>query len=181
MTSPSLPAGATRRWATVAGLAAAGVLSLCALPATAGAQNSAATQQVVDLAARGFGGKSALLGLSSFRLKARGETFIFDEAFRPGNTVIPASNPFTVSLDYDLRLHGDRIRADSVRTSVGTARRVREVISARRGYISGIDSNGGTAATTAMFSDRWAAVTREQLCAPEREPCLSAHCVGIRP
>jgi hypothetical protein len=109
----------------------------------------------------GGGGERALERLSSFQLRSTGRTFSFDEGLRPGDTVTPAST-FTLTLNYDLRDGGDRLRADYVRTSQDTARRVSEITSGRLGYISGVDSNGGSPTTTAMTSDRWAAVTREQ-------------------
>lgn len=62
----------------------------------------------------------------------------------------------------DLRSSGDRLRADYVRRSLDTDRPVSEVISGRRGFITGVDANSSPAAVKAMSSDRWGAVTREQ-------------------
>jgi glyoxylase-like metal-dependent hydrolase (beta-lactamase superfamily II) len=75
--------------------------------------------------------------------------------------VSPAST-FRLSLHYDLRAAGDRLRADYVRTSLGTDRRVSEVISGRRGFITGADANFQPPADKPMTSDRWGAITREQ-------------------
>jgi hypothetical protein len=61
-----------------------------------------------------------------------------------------------------VRPSGDRLRADYVRTSLGTDRRVGEVIAGRRGFITGNDANNQPAGDKAMTSDRWAAITREQ-------------------
>ena len=158
MVDPTLPARRRRR-ARVAGAAVATtVLSLCAQAPAVHAQ-SAATTAAVDLAVTGLGGERALSGLDSFRLVSSGRTFIFDEGPEPGDTVSPAST-FTATLDYDLA--GSRLRADSVRTSLGTDRRVSEVITGRRGFISGADANFAPPADKPMTSDRWAAITREQ-------------------
>ena len=159
MVDPTLPARRRRRRARVAGAAVATtVLSLCAQAPAVHAQ-SAATTAGVDLAVAGLGGERALSGLDSFRLVSSGRTFIFDEGPAPGDTVTPAST-FTATLDYDLA--GSRLRADSVRTSLGTDRRVSEVITGRRGFISGADANFAPPADKPMTSDRWAAITREQ-------------------
>jgi glyoxylase-like metal-dependent hydrolase (beta-lactamase superfamily II) len=147
-----------RRRAATADAVAAGLMALWSLPATAGAQSTAS---VVDQAVRGVGGERALSQLSTFQLQARGRTFIFDEGPTPGDEVSPAST-FTLTLNYDLRSGGDRLRADYVRTSLGTDRRVSEIVNGRRGYITGVDANGSPASTKPMTSDRWGAVTREQ-------------------
>jgi glyoxylase-like metal-dependent hydrolase (beta-lactamase superfamily II) len=147
-----------RRRAATAGAVAAGLLALFAVPATAGAQSA---RSVVDQAVRGVGGERALERLSSFQLQARGRTFILDEGLRPSDELSPAST-FTLTLNYDLRSGGDRLRADYVRTSVGADRRVSEIVNGRRGYITGVDANGSPASTKPMTSDRWAAVSREQ-------------------
>jgi glyoxylase-like metal-dependent hydrolase (beta-lactamase superfamily II) len=147
-----------RRRVAAAGAVTAGVLAMSVLPATAGAQS---TRAVLDQAVQGVGGESALSDLSSFQLRASGRTFIFDEGPRPGDTVSPAST-FTVTLNYDIRSGGDRLRADYVRTSLGADRRVSEIVDDQLGYITGVDANGSDASTKPMTSDRWAAVTREQ-------------------
>jgi glyoxylase-like metal-dependent hydrolase (beta-lactamase superfamily II) len=147
-----------RRHAVTAGAVTAGLLVLGALPATAGAQSA---RPVLDQAVRGVGGERALSRLSSFQLRASGRTFIFDEGPRPGNTVSPAST-FTLTLNYDLRSGGDRLRSDYVRTSLGADRRVSEIVNGRLGYITGVDANGSPASTKPMTSDRWGAVLREQ-------------------
>ena len=140
---------------------ALGALALGCLPSAAGAQTRPATSHLVDQATTGLGGRSALRGLRTFRLQTSGRAWILDEGLRPDNTVTQAST-FTETLDYELHAAGDRVRVDSVRTSQGTARRISEVIAGRLGYLSGVDSNGGSPATAAMPSDRWAAVRREQ-------------------
>jgi glyoxylase-like metal-dependent hydrolase (beta-lactamase superfamily II) len=150
-----------RRSKTVAGVLAVGVLAAGVSAAPVGAQTREGARSVLRQAVDGVGGRRALARLSSFQLRAGGRTFVFDEGLRPGNSVTDAST-FTIALDYDLRRGGDRLRADYVRTSLGTDRRVSEVVSGRLGYIAGVDSNGGPAATKPMTSDRWAAVTREQ-------------------
>jgi glyoxylase-like metal-dependent hydrolase (beta-lactamase superfamily II) len=158
--STALPGPAARRIAA-AGVLTAGLLALWAHPTPAGAQTRGGARAVLDQALDGVGGQRALSRLSSFQLQASGRTFIFDEGLRPGDSVTPAST-FTLGLDYDLRAGGDRLRADYVRTSLGTDRRVSEIVSGRVGYITGVDANGSPASTKAMLSDRWAAVTREQ-------------------
>jgi glyoxylase-like metal-dependent hydrolase (beta-lactamase superfamily II) len=148
-----------RRRAGIAGgvVALALLLPAAAAPA-AGAQGGA---RATGLAVKGLGGERALRGLSGFQLRSSGRTQIFDEGPQAGDSVSPAST-FTLSLDYDRRASGDRLRADYVRTSLGTDRPVSEVILGRRGFISGVDANFSTAADKAMTSDRWAAITREQ-------------------
>ncbi len=138
-----------------------GVLLPACLAAPAGAQTRAGTARLVTQALDGIGGRSAITGLRTFRLQTTGRTFIFDEGLRPDNTVTPAST-FTQTLNAELRGSGDRLRADNVRTSQGAARTVSEVIKGRLGYITGVDANNAQPATTAMTSDRWAAVRREQ-------------------
>jgi glyoxylase-like metal-dependent hydrolase (beta-lactamase superfamily II) len=156
----SIAAGSGRRRAAAGAAVAAGLLAVSLAPATAGAQSRSARSTLAQ-AVRGVGGERALSRLSSFQLRSTGRTFIFDEGLQPGDSVSPAST-FTLTLNYDLRSGGDRLRADYVRTSNGADRRVSEIVSGRRGYIDGVDSNGGQPAQTAMTSDRWAAVTREQ-------------------
>jgi glyoxylase-like metal-dependent hydrolase (beta-lactamase superfamily II) len=138
-----------------------GVLALSCLPASAGAQTRSATNRLVAQAVSGLGGRSALTQLRTFRLRETGRAFVFDEGLNPNNEVTPAST-FTATLNMELRPGGDRLRVDSVRTSLGTARRISEVIVGRRGYLTGVDTNGGSPTTAAMTSDRWAAVRREQ-------------------
>ena len=147
------------RLAVVVALGSLAALA-CLAPA-AGAQTRAGTTRLVAQALSGLGGRSAITGLRTFRLQTTGRTFIFDEGPKPDDEVIPAST-FTQTLNVELRAGGDRLRADSVRTSQGAARTVSEVLKGRLGYISGVDANGGRPATTAMTSDRWAAVRREQ-------------------
>ncbi len=154
-----LPPG--RRRTGIAGATAAMTLAALWSPLPAGAAQSPGAERVTDLAVRGLGGEGALRGLSSFRLRSTGSTFIFDEGQRPGNSVSPAST-FRLTLNYDLRRAGDRLRADYVRTSLGADRPVSEVISGRRGYITGVDANGSQPAVKPMTSDRWAAILREQ-------------------
>jgi glyoxylase-like metal-dependent hydrolase (beta-lactamase superfamily II) len=154
------PTTIDRRAGAAGGLAAAAVAVLALVPAGALAQ-SRSSRQITAQAVRALGGEQALRSLSSFRLQSTGQTWVFDEGPRPVDQVSPAST-FRLTLNYDVRSSGDRLRADYVRTSLGTDRPVSEVISGRRGYITGVDSNGGRPATTAMSSDRWGAVTREQ-------------------
>ena len=142
------------------GVVTAGLAAAFCLPATAGAQSGAATTRAVDAAVSALGGESALTGLRTFRLQATGRAFIFDEGPQPNDDVTPAST-FTTTVTYERRGSGDRWRADSVRTSLGTARSISEVIAGRRGYLNGVDVNNGQPATTAMTSDRWAAIIRE--------------------
>ena len=151
------PAAARRRAGAAAALA---VLGAAALPTAADAQDRA-TRQATALAMSGLGGERALRNLSSFRLQATGATFIPDEALEPGDGLSPAST-FRVRLDYDLRASGDRLRADSVRTSLGTDREVSEVVVGHRGFITGADQNFAPPGSKPMTSDRWGAVTREQ-------------------
>ena len=49
-----------------------------------------------------------------------------------------------------------------MRTSNGADRTVSEVVTGRRGFISGVDANNSQPADKPMLSDRWAAITREQ-------------------
>src|SRR3954468_16500972 len=147
-----------RRLVTAAALALP--VALYAAP-TAGAQTRSNTSRTVAQALSALGGRSAVTNLRGFQLQTRGRTWILDEALRPGDAPTDAST-FTQTLFFERAAAGTRWRADNVRTSQGTARRITEVVSGRLGYLSGIDSNGGTAATTAMTSDRWAAVRREQ-------------------
>jgi glyoxylase-like metal-dependent hydrolase (beta-lactamase superfamily II) len=144
-----------------AAVAATAVLALCCAPPGAGAQSRSAAGRLTAQALDGLGGRSVVTGLRAFRLQTTGRTWILDEAPTPGDTPTPAST-FTQTLSDELSASGARLRADSVRTSQGAARRVSEVIAGRLGYISGVDSNGGAPATAAMTSDRWAAVGREQ-------------------
>src|SRR3954468_23013141 len=147
-----------RRLVTAAALALP--VALYAAP-TAGAQTRSNTSRTVAQALSALGGRSAVTNLRGFRLQTTGRAFILDEALNPGDAPTLASN-FTQTLFYERSASGTRLRADNVRTSLGTARRITEVVSGRLGYLSGIDSNGGPTATTAMTSDRWAAVRREQ-------------------
>src|SRR4051812_27790689 len=140
-----------RRLVTAAALALP--VALAAAP-TAGAQTRPNTSRTVASALNALGGRSAVTNLRGFRLQTTGRAFILDEALNPGDAPTLASN-FTQTLFYERVATGTRLRADNVRTSQGTARRITEVVSGRLGYLSGIDSNGGQTATTAMTSDRW--------------------------
>jgi glyoxylase-like metal-dependent hydrolase (beta-lactamase superfamily II) len=148
------------RRAGAAGALTAAAVAVVALAPAAQAQ-SRSSRSITAQAVRALGGEHALRDLSSFRLRSSGSTFVFDEGPRPIDEVSPASE-FTLTLSYDLRSSGDRLRADYVRTSVGADRTVSEVISGRRGFITGVDNNFSPPATTAMSSDRWGAITREQ-------------------
>ncbi len=147
-----------RRLVTVAALGA--LVAISAAP-SAGAQTRSRTSRTVSDALSALGGRTAVTGLRGFQLTTTGRAFILDEALNPGDTPTPAST-FTQTLRYERSTAGTRWRADNVRTSQGAARRITEVISGRLGYLSGIDANGGSTATAAMTSDRWAAIRREQ-------------------
>jgi hypothetical protein len=155
-----MSAGAAVRRLRLAGALAAALLA-CAPPAVAGAQRrpGSPTARLVDRALARLGGRRAVAGMRSFRLRATGRTWIFDEGPRPTDDVTPAST-FSTTVTYDRARSGEeRLRADSVRTSLGAARRVTEVSAGRLGAISGVDANGN-AANRAMTSDRWAAGRR---------------------
>jgi glyoxylase-like metal-dependent hydrolase (beta-lactamase superfamily II) len=115
------------------------------------------------LAASAVGGAADLRGLRSFRYSASSQRWILDEGVRPGDG---AERSATVEsrVRYVLRRNQTpaRVRVDAVRTSLGVARPVHEVLSGRRGFIRGVDANFSTAATKAMTSDRWAAIHAEQ-------------------
>jgi glyoxylase-like metal-dependent hydrolase (beta-lactamase superfamily II) len=147
-----------RRLVTAAALAP--VVVLCAAP-SAGAQTGSRTSRTVSQALSALGGRQAVTSLRSFRLQTTGRTWILDEALNPGDDRTPAST-FTQTLNFERGANGTRLRADNVRTSQGTARRITEVVSGSLGYLRGIDSNGGRTATTAITSDRWASIRREQ-------------------
>ena len=147
-----------RRLVTASGLALLGVL--CAAP-IADAQSPSSARRTLSQALNAVGGRDAVTALRGFRLQTTGRTFILDEAPQPGDTPTPAST-FTQTLFFERGANGTRLRADNVRTSQGTARRITEVISGRLGYLNGVDANGGDPATKAMTSDRWAAIRREQ-------------------
>src|SRR5580765_1759202 len=149
-----------RRRTLVTAAAFALPVVLCAAP-SAGAQSGSSTSRTVSQALSALGGRQAVTNLRGFRLQTTGRTWILDEALNPGGDRTPAST-FTQTLFFERAASGTRLRADNVRTSQGTARRITEVVSGRLGYLSGIDSNGGQSTTTAMTSDRWAAVGREQ-------------------
>src|SRR3954447_10668186 len=154
--------------------ALAGALTASALPAAAEAQTRSrppaprptappprAGPRALTGAVAGLGGRASLQRLRTFRLQATGRSFIFDEGLNPSDEGTPALT-YTQTLNMELRSVADRLRIDSVRTSLGAARNIREVLVGRLGYLSGVDSNGGRPATVAMTFDRWAAVRREQ-------------------
>ena len=101
-------------------VALGGVAALACLTPAAGAQTRAGTTRLVAQALSGLGGRAAVGDLRTFRLQTTGRTWIFDEGLRPDDEVTPAST-FTQTLNVELRAGGDRLRADSVRTSQGTA------------------------------------------------------------
>jgi glyoxylase-like metal-dependent hydrolase (beta-lactamase superfamily II) len=119
---------------------------------------------VLGQVARAMGGADDVRGLESLRYRARGQRWIFDEGVRPGNG-LERSATFRTRVRYQLGTQGrpERLRADSVRNSLGVNRPVREVFAGRRGYIRGVDANGSTPALKAMTSDRWAAIRMQQL------------------
>jgi glyoxylase-like metal-dependent hydrolase (beta-lactamase superfamily II) len=147
-----------RRLVTVSALALLGVLLAAPM---AGAQSQSSARRTLSQALSNVGGRDAVTGLRGFRLQTTGRAFILDEAPQPGDTPTPAST-FTQTLFFERGASGTRLRADNVRTSLGTARRITEVISGRLGYLNGVDANGGDPTTKAMTSDRWAAIRREQ-------------------
>jgi glyoxylase-like metal-dependent hydrolase (beta-lactamase superfamily II) len=147
-----------RRLVTASGLAVLGVLLAAPI---AHAQSQPSARRALSQALSSVGGRDAVIGLRGFRLQTTGRAFILDEAPQPGDTPTPAST-FTQTLFYERGASGTRLRADNVRTSQGTARRITEVISGRLGYLNGVDANGGDPTTKAMTSDRWAAIRREQ-------------------
>ena len=149
-----------RRGRLVTAAAVALPVMLCAAP-TAGAQSSSRTARTVSEALSALGGRQAVTDLRGFRLQTTGRAWILGEALNPGDDRTLAST-FRQTLFYERGANGTRLRADNVRTSQGTARRIREVVSGRLGYLRGVDSNGGQSQTTAMTSDRWAAIRREQ-------------------
>jgi len=143
----------------VAGLGTATAAPQAAAPAGAAARLPAALRTAADA----VGSVQALRGLRSFRYSAASQRFILDEGLRPSDAVSPAASVES-TVRYVLRTQRApaRIRVDSVRTSVGTARPVHEVLSGQRGFIRGVDANFSTAATKGMTSDRWAAIRSEQ-------------------
>jgi glyoxylase-like metal-dependent hydrolase (beta-lactamase superfamily II) len=141
----------------VAGLGTAAAAPEAAAPA-AGRLPAA-----LRIAADAVGGVAALRNMRSFRYTATSQRFILDEGFRPSDAVSPAAGVES-TVRYVLR-NGKtpaRLRIDSVRTSVGTARPVHEVLSGNQGFIRGVDANFSTATTKAMSSDRWGAIRSEQ-------------------
>src|SRR3954453_2901594 len=139
-----------RRLVTAAALAA---VVVAWAPPGAGAQTRPPQSPTGPQALSALGGREAVTSLRSFRLQTTGRTWILDEALNPGDDRTPAST-FTQTLNFERGANGTRLRADNVRTSQGTARRITEVVSGSLGYLRGIDSNGGRTATTAMTSDR---------------------------
>jgi glyoxylase-like metal-dependent hydrolase (beta-lactamase superfamily II) len=153
--------------AAAVGVAAASVAFAGMAPGSAAAPAGAAGgggPAVLGQVARALGGAADVRGLESLRYRARGQRWIFDEGRRPGNR-IERSATFRTRVRYQLATQGrpERLRADSVRNSLGVDRPVREVFSGRRGYIRGVDANGSTPALKAMTSDRWAAIRMQQL------------------
>jgi glyoxylase-like metal-dependent hydrolase (beta-lactamase superfamily II) len=166
MKRPGLPSTATVG-ALVLTVSLAGLL-----PATtaAGSATSAAPppalaragDQALRLAVRAVGGPDALRGLRSFRYRATGERWIFDEGVRPGDRAKPSAT-FEQQVRYVVanRRTPNRVRVDAVRTSVGADRPVHEVVSGRRGFIRGVDANFSSATTKPMTADRGAAIREE--------------------
>lgn len=151
--------------ALVVSVGFAGLGTAVAAPRNAAAPaapvGQAAQSKALRMAVSAVGGSAALRGLDSFRFSARGRTWIHDEGVRPGMNVRPdLADTFTSRVRL---VRNQGLRVDSVRTSNGAARRVHEVLNGRRGFIRGVDNNGSTATTTAMTSDRWAAIRREQM------------------
>jgi glyoxylase-like metal-dependent hydrolase (beta-lactamase superfamily II) len=118
----------------------------------------------LQLAVRAVGGAADLRGLRSFRYATSAQRWILDEARVPGvGAERSATVESRVRYVLDSRRGAERLRVDSVRTSVGAARPVHEVLSGRRGFIRGIDANFSAPATKPMTSDRWAAIRTEQM------------------
>jgi glyoxylase-like metal-dependent hydrolase (beta-lactamase superfamily II) len=114
------------------------------------------------MAVDAVGGAAALRDMKSFTYRAEGDRSILDEGVVPGAGAQPAAE---VQSRVRYVLKGSRparIRVDNVRTSLGVDREVTEVLSRRRGYISGVDANFSQPVTKAMTSDRWAAIHEEQ-------------------
>jgi glyoxylase-like metal-dependent hydrolase (beta-lactamase superfamily II) len=134
-----------------------------AAPAEARAGQGARLPAALRLAVRAVGGAQDLRGLRSFRIENSGRRWILDEGVRPGGPAEPSAT-FESRVRYVLGTDRApaRIRVDAVRTSLGLDRPVHEVLSARRGYIRGVDANFSTPALKAMPSDRWAAIRTEQ-------------------
>lgn len=138
--------------------------------AAEGGDTAAATAQerrmpaALRLAVRAVGGADDLRALRSLRYHASGQRWIFDEGVRPFGPAEPSA-----SFEYRVRHTAasvrtpDRLRIDSVRTSLGVARPVHEVLAGRRGFIRGVDANFSAPAVKPMTSDRWAAIRKEQL------------------
>jgi glyoxylase-like metal-dependent hydrolase (beta-lactamase superfamily II) len=103
------------------------------------------------------GGAGNLRGLRSMRYRTTGTRFILDESFRPGGRPERSA-----TVESRVRIVRGGLRVDAVRTSVGTPRRVSEVLSGRRGFIRGVDANFSAAGVKPMTSDRWAAIRKEQ-------------------
>lgn len=157
--SRSTALGALALTMGLTGLAPAGASSGAT---TATADSSRGAGGSLRMAVDAVGGASALRGLKTFRYRASAQRSILDEGAVPGSGASPAA---TVESLVRYRLKGSqppRVRIDNVRTSLGVDRRVREVMSGQRGYISGVDANFSQPATTAMTSDRWAALHQEQ-------------------
>jgi hypothetical protein len=113
---------------------------LVAVAAPAASAQDSATQEVIDLAVRGLGGEEAVRAAAGFHVEAAGRTAIFDEGRRPGNAVTLASR-FTATVDYAFDPAGDKLRVDSVRTSLGVPRPVSEIVDGQVGAITGNDAN----------------------------------------
>ncbi|WP_107766436.1 MBL fold metallo-hydrolase [Nocardioides terrigena] len=156
--SSSAALGALALTMGLTGLVPAGATSGAAATAEGSQRAAGSLRMAVDA----VGGASALRGLKTFQYRAGAARSILDEGAVPGSGASPAA---TVEARVRYRLKGSRpprVRIDNVRTSLGVDRPVREVLSGRRGYISGVDANFSQPATKAMTSDRWAAIHREQ-------------------
>jgi glyoxylase-like metal-dependent hydrolase (beta-lactamase superfamily II) len=137
------------------------------LPAATAAQPGAAgagrAPAALRVAAQAVGGSADLRALRTFRYSASAARFIHEEGLRPGG---PARRIADVESVVRFAPPADgapaRVRIDAARTSLGTTREVVEVLARRRGFIRGVDNNFSAPALTAMTSDRWAAILREQ-------------------
>lgn len=154
------------RGIAVGALAAA--VGVGGLAPTAGAQESSRAAggmpAALRLAVAAVGGAADLRGLQTFRYRTTAQRWILDEGFQPGGHATPSAT-VTSRIRYALAQghRPERARIDSVRTSSGGDRPVHEVLSGKRGFIRGVDANFSSPATSAMTSDRWAALRKEQM------------------
>lgn len=133
------------------------------LPAAATTPQEDRALAALAMAVDAVGGAEALRGLRTYRYKARSMRGILDEGVAPGDSPT-LSTPVQYRVRHALGTANSprRLRVDSVRTSLGTPRRVNEVIVGQRGFIRGTDANFSAPGLKAMTSDRMAAIRKEQ-------------------